>query len=155
MEKELFRVQFEKRLSGTALRLNCLAAVAALLPIVLRMATMMYLAGVVVIFLILIAAAAATAFLLFLNEKFLELFYFKDAQAIVQTADSIMAGYRIAMPILLAVSAVLTFLAIFFSLRAKEQMYMKKRVIIAAVCFACVVIFAVVFYTRLAEGIAA
>lgn len=145
MEKNIARYIGRNRFCGTAIRLNWLLAAAAAVPSVLMLMVGFYFAAFVLYYLLLIAVTLCSFFLLLLNEKFLSLFSAGRWEDLSVFAERMFDCYIVAMPILVAASAIFSTLCVAISVRF-EVFNKRGKIVSSALAFAFTAVFACIYY---------
>ena len=148
VEKTLLQMQFKDRLCRTLLRINWLIAIAAILPVLLKIFIGVAAIGMAFYYLILIAVTIITLGLFLLNDSFRAL-YKINLDGLQELSNQVIQVYRIAQPVLAGICAFLSAIVLIVIIRNQDEAHKTRKIVSVSLSVLIVLIATLVYYIKL------
>lgn len=148
VEKTLQQMQFKDRLCRTLLRINWLIAIAAILPVLLKIFIGVAAIGMAFYYLILIAVTIITLGLFLLNDSFRAL-YKINLDGLQELSNQVIQVYRIAQPVLAGICAFLSAIVLIVIIRNQDETHKTRKIVSVSLVVLIVLITTLVYYMKL------
>ena len=148
VEKTLQQMQFKDRLCRTLLRINWLIAIAAILPVLLKIFIGVAAIGMAFYYLILIAVTIITLGLFLLNDSFRAL-YKINLDGLQELSNQVIQVYRIAQPVLAGICAFLSAIVLIVIIRNQDETHKTRKIVSVSLVVLIVLIATLVYYMKL------
>ena len=142
------QMQFKDRLCRTLLRINWLIAIAAILPVLLKIFIGVAAIGMAFYYLILIAVTIITLGLFLLNDSFRAL-YKINLDGLQELSNQIIQVYRIAQPVLAGICAFLSAIVLIVIIRNQDETHKTRKIVSVSLVVLIVLIATLVYYMKL------
>lgn len=142
------QMQFKDRLCRTLLRINWLIAIAAILPVLLKIFIGVAAIGMAFYYLILIAVTIITLGLFLLNDSFRAL-YKINLDGLQELSNQVIQVYRIAQPVLAGICAFLSAIVLIVIVRNQDETHKTRKIVSVSLVVLIVLIATLVYYMKL------
>lgn len=142
------QMQFKDRLCRTLLRINWLIAIAAILPVLLKIFIGVAAIGMAFYYLILIAVTIITLGLFLLNDSFRAL-YKINLDGLQELSNQVIQVYRIAQPVLAGICAFLSAIVLIVIIRNQDETHKTRKIVSVSLVVLIVLIATLVYYMKL------